>query len=123
MSTKDVLDQCDDKASSEIRVLGVEEDLKFELTLKIASGVERPIRSIVAGSFEAKILGFQVADLPAPHASILMSANGITDVGELNEEKLLANLLSNKNAGARRVCLCLVRSKQEIRGKREEFLH
>lgn len=103
-----LLDQRNDKLGSESRVLGIEQDLSFQLTLKIADGVQRAVCTRIAGDLKAKMLGVQETNLPMTHANILVSLDGITNIGELNVEEFPAEVVAQKNATAGRIVIRLV---------------
>lgn len=105
--TEGLLDQGDDKVGSESRVLGIEQDLNFELTLEVADGAVWTSGTCVAGNLVAKSLGVQEGDQPMTIASIIVSLNSITNIGELNVEEILADLVASKNATARRIVVRL----------------
>ena len=103
-----LLDQGNDKLGSESRVLRIEQDLSFQLTLKIADGVQRAICTRIPSDLKAKNLGVQETNLPMTHANILVSLDGITNVRELHEEELPTEMVAQKNATAGRIVIRLI---------------
>jgi hypothetical protein len=94
--------------SSESRVLGIEQDLNFELAVEIADRIVMPILTSVSTNLKSKSLGGQESDEPVTNASVLVSSDSITDVRELDKEEILANGVASKNATARGIGVRLI---------------
>lgn len=87
--------------------------MNFELALIVADGAVRPTRTGVASDIQAKSLGFQEVDLPVAVANVLKSTDGITNVGELNEESTPRGLIASKNATAGWIGVGLIRDESK----------
>ena len=96
-----LLDQGDDSLSSESRVLRIEQDLSFELALIVADGAVRSIWTGISGDLNAKSLGVQVVDKPMTDTNVVVSLDGITNVGERNQEQVLPKFLASDDGSER----------------------
>lgn len=103
MSAKLGLDQADDETGGQQVVLRIEQDLGFQLASEVADVLTHARQIRATSHLETESSWVEVIDLPAAIPCVFVSTKSITNVEELDEQDLDAELVANITARARRI--------------------